>query len=586
MADAAAAAAAAAEALDVASDSSNTPAPKKVTPAPAISLRSIPIDIDSIPDANPQGESLADFQFCRLQGRAALVTKFVFDYLRPIPSFKEIETKLTANRKSAWSQGKSLISNNISKLQLFVRNRLFVKRITRDLVKLKTTKIWHRRDRASKSIQQLIRRYLSKVRVMHVAQMVYSKFVDGETDREYWYNNRTGQAFWTKPRLLGYLDCGLPVQTPLPSESCVVTCTVCLSRNANCFCHDCNQAFCNNCYPGYHRSERRKTHVKFQLDACVQCDFQVGTKLCASCKDVFCDTCFRFIHRKGRLRLHTFDWLTDSCAVCNERSCRWQVVDDRGINTFYCSICYPEYELNDGYSPDEVIQYPQQTTAYRYHGRWVKQYRKELVARQEKEERERRHAERMQEQLVIKRDRSALTIQRCWRGHHSRKHLSDFLKQRKQFYSVRLTEQSFRESRWYRLRAFFGLAPPLASDTPKERLLKMYPMFLHHIVAECIKNDWKGACAMLQEEEQYFPKTATGVIKRPNWFTKQQLKADLVRHRQRLVTLEKELELKLAVFANAKQTFRDVSSITITITISNLTQQAKVIIYTAYSWCT
>jgi hypothetical protein len=59
-----------------------------------------------------------------------------------------------------------------------------------------------------------------------------------------------------------------------------------------------------------------------------------------------------------------------------------------------------------------------------------------------------------------------------------------------------------RDTRLYKFRDFFGLAPILMSDTPKERVLKMYPKPLRPTVIDCMKGQWWVATEHLARIEK------------------------------------------------------------------------------------
>ena len=89
-----------------------------------------------------------------------------------------------------------------------------------------------------------------------------------------------------------------------------------------------------------------------------------------------------------------------------------------------------------------------------------------------------------------RRNAAASNIQRVFRGYTARQKNSAFLTKRKAFLALRVQEMPKRVTRLYGFRDFFGMAPILMSDTPKERVLKMYPRPLRPTVIDCMKGQW------------------------------------------------------------------------------------------------
>jgi hypothetical protein len=97
-------------------------------------------------------------------------------------------------------------------------------------------------------------------------------------------------------------------------------------------------------------------------------------------------------------------------------------------------------------------------------------------------------------------------VQRVYRGYRERLQLSAFLTQRMEFMRTRHLEEGERASLHYRFLSLLGIAPVLISDTPLERVMKLYPAYMHHILELSVGGKWSAACAMLLEHEQHLSK--------------------------------------------------------------------------------
>lgn len=147
---------------------------------------------------------------------------------------------------------------------------------------------------AVKLIQSVVRMFVYKRRALRKAQLVYMKYIDPKEKREYWFNPKTMASMWTKPRLLGHLDCGMPIMLPTAKEEFVVLCNICLTKTSTCFCDECNEPMCNQCFVDYHKAGQRNLHTRIDLTTCVQCEYQIGSHYCCLCDDSYCDTCFKY----------------------------------------------------------------------------------------------------------------------------------------------------------------------------------------------------------------------------------------------------------------------------------------------------
>ena len=148
----------------------------------------------------------------------------------------------------------------------------------------------------------------------------------------------------------------------------------------------------------------------------------------------------------------------------------------------------------------------------------------------------------------MKREKAATTIQRVFRGYRGRLASKAYIAERKKFLELRKAEDEERQTFWYWLRNFVGVAPLLDSDTPLERVKKVYPWYMHHIVAACIENKWSDACKLMSEHDQYMKQHAIqNASMVSKWYSKLQL-----RWQQQTVQKNvKDIELKTTAVDNA-----------------------------------
>ena len=346
-------------------------------------------------------------------------------------------------------------------------------------------------------VQKRARIYVSRRLAVKLSQSIYVKCVD-DSKIPYWYNTRLGTSFWTKPGLLRELDCGEPIKMPKPDEQYVPLCTECEQPAGN-YCDQCDRLFCESCFNRFHSSGVRATHVKIDLFMCVQCDFQVATKLCTSCEDYYCDTCYGYMHRRGRARLHTYKQCCQWCDNCSSNSAHWFRVDGYDYSEMaLCTVCY-KYLHGDPHS--DIVNYPDYVRRVPYVGPSVEKYRREKYQKDLEIKIAEDHAKRLAEQYEQKRQHSALRIQCVYRAYKALQQVAPLMKQRKQWQQLRVIEEPLRHTRYYRFMLPLGLAPRLLSDTPKERVLKLYPKYYHPSVTDAIQANWSVASRMLKLPE-------------------------------------------------------------------------------------
>lgn len=440
------------------------------------------------------------FRYARLVGKPALITKFIFTYLRPLKDFSKAVSELKA--KSSEKMAEKIVFEKVQKLQRFVRHCLNMKR----MVKVKNSKLMAKvaelKNRAATVIQIMIKGFLGRRFIMRMAQTLYSKYVDTESQLFYWFNPRTKASFWKKPKLLGPLDCGLPITMPDPDEQYTVQCSICEEKSSTCYCDECDEPMCGPCFGTSHRGGQRRFHVMLPFESCIMCEFQAGTKRCIQCQDSYCDCCFRTMHSKGRLRLHIYSWNCDTCAECDERAAKWCKEDPftRAL-TMLCGVCYRR-----NFGPVDVNDY--YVKRVKFEGTIVKEYRQKKHATENNKKMAAAYAARQAELASRKKYNAALLIQRVFRGWRKRRSLKDFIDSRREFFELRKKEMGIRTSIPYQVLAFWGLAPALASDTTLEKTKRLFPTYMHGIVGDCIGHNWHYACKIVNEVDAFNSKYA------------------------------------------------------------------------------
>eukprot|EP01031_Cornospumella_fuschlensis_P030603 gene30603-36977_t len=496
---------------------------------------------------DPSMQKVVQFRYGSLSGRAALISKFVSSFISTLPEYAKVLEHL--GPKAAQEQANTTIGSAVRVLHIFVKNRLFITQTRRDIVNYKKAKLREKEVAAVKKIQRVARGYLGRRFIQKMAQHLYSKYVDGETETEYWFNPRTQTSYWTKPRLLGELDCGPAVRMPTPDETFTIFCTNCEKNHATCYCQQCNGPYCTPCYASIHRTGTRKAHQHLLVDNCVQCEFQVAAVLCQTCGDLFCDSCFNHMHKSGRLRYHAFERYATRCDSCQKRSARWrehgqmrltaeELLSSSAISRkisqrfsrkasirgsllasanirykvrHWCTVCYKrefQEEPKVREAVESVDDAPPITalSSMPYYGREVKRHLEEQEIKKAQDVIEKNFQQRKLEVEKKRQDKAVRLIQRVYRGYRVRQMTKEFIRQRKELMRLRQEENAIRDSLLYKLRNSLGWRVKLQSDTPLERVNALYPWYMKHIVAEAIENNWTDACRLLVLHEEYLAK--------------------------------------------------------------------------------
>lgn len=517
------------------------------------------------PEVATDGEkiSMASFVYAGLRGKPALVTRFVVEVLSSVVDYKRSVEFLDSKRTSAGAHTKMLMKDNVLSIQRFLRNRFAVRRITTGLAADKAKKVARRRSNASKVIQKLIRGFLGRRMIKRMAQRLYTKFIDGGTEREYWCNPRTNASHWTKPALLGEFDCGMATRMPSEEERYTVVCSQCATTTATAYCVQCDEPFCTMCYALGHRAGHRKKHEHLLIDNCVQCEFQVGTRYCSSCKDTYCDSCYKHMHKKGRLRFHIMDRNCEACEVCGDLSAQWEqtlaasAANDYKQTKLWCGRCYKE---EHGVLPKDVPpQTPPTLTRLAFYGQNVKLHREKMDKQKRAADIAASFENRKKELQRLRQEKSARLIQRVFRGYLKRVEIAPFLAERREFMRLRAEEARERSKLLYKLSAMLGVAKALRSDTPLERVMKMYPSYMHHILGISVDNNWTYACKLLTDHEERLKGTP-----KTTFLQRTSARVAVSRRQKRFDKAARKLDEAAAQYAVVAETHENVSFLALT----------------------
>ena len=450
------------------------------------------------------------FKYFKLRGRPAVIMYFFDNYLKKSAKFQPVRELCESEGGSGAEKRATLIvDSEVKKLQAFFMRQILRKRREKKMNLKAGEGFAIKQFLAVFKIQMLFRRYNARRKLQRQAQMIYIKYLD-DNHQVYWKHTINKNKVYEKPLSLGKVDCGNPVQYPDEDESCVIDCSVCEKDDyAVLYCIECDAPYCKKCFTTTHKGGSRKDHVSVQLSMCIECDFQVATKMCEQCKDPFCDSCYKHIHRKGRLMIHTYNWICASCEVCHKFRARKTLTlpEDDGYSTSYCGGCFRKRceEMNNQYGYDgiEYDYCAQFTTNVKYTGTHVDKYKEEKYGHQLLIEKTRQEMERRQRLKERKRNLAVTKIQSMVRSGLSRIRTEDFIEERKVFFELRAEEMKTRNSLMYKALGLFRLQPYLRSDTPKERLAKMYPSYILNVIDEACDGNFSIAYKLIREQEEF-----------------------------------------------------------------------------------
>ncbi len=464
--------------------------------------------------SRPPPTDAKDFKFGRLKGKAAIVCRFIDLYFNKVGDFKKAVTELRTY--SCDSRSAKKVDDSVAKIQRWIKMRVRINRRNHFINAVMWCVQRSKHNKVANLIQGGAKIFLGRLGLIKMAQNMYVKYTDMDQNppREYWFNPRTGNAFWNKPRLLGKKDCGAATRMPNKEEAYEVYCNVCVDSIATIRCEDCALPFCNKCFREAHRGGDRVKHSPIEYSRCVQCDFQMSTRQCDQCEDLFCDTCYVHMHRKGRFRIHTFKWMVDKCEVCEGRAAQWcrKVESDNFIPENMCVPCivskYDENPLTIVENPEVDLPFSEThpwVSRIEYIGLSVQEYRDKMAFIMKCIAIEELDALRK----MIKRNRlefvSATTIQKRVRGIllRGQKWLEEFQIQRRHFFVLRDLENPFRLSWQYRVKSIFGFPMKFMSDTNVELLDRIYSSSMIPVVEQCMDGDLKKAYILIREQTQW-----------------------------------------------------------------------------------
>lgn len=514
---------------------------------------------------------IPSFYYSGLYGKKAFIMKFIITFITTNSDYQKCEDNLKSKKISTKILSHTLVIDSIQAIQKFIKNRKYIKMITRYLYEMKQMKIKNYRNHAGTIINSSIKGFLSRRLIKRLAQRIYCKYIDGDSELEYWNNPRTGKSFWTKPKLLGEYDCGMATRMPRKEEVYVIKCSDCNNNNSTCYCIQCKLSFCTLCYAMNHKSKNKLKHQHLLIDNCIQCEFQIGTFYCEKCKDNFCDSCYRYVHKRGRLRFHVYQRLSDVCDKCQYRTAHWKEnfnypneENNYRLTSLWCNDCY--YNTNsimpiDVFNSNSYVSQsslPSSLVKISFYGRSVKEHHEKLLIEDKKLLILEAFQQRKIEIQKRKEINSILCIQRVYRGYVVRKLIKNFIENRKIFFELRKKEEHIRNSMLYYISSIFGYAPSLKSDTPLEKVLKSYPTYMHHILELCVQGKWSDACRMQIEHENHM----NNIAPRNNMIQRMIIRLSINSNEKRFKKIQDQIQVITVQYEKAAQKYRTVTIVT------------------------
>jgi hypothetical protein len=458
-------------------------------------------------------QRIREYKHGRLRGKAALIISFIDKYLSTSRGYCGVVAALAAR------SNKNLAAKLVQAAALRINSFLYFNVRFRwwQVISDRRKELLHEelRQRAACRIQAFRRGLRGRVLAMEAAQEVYFKYIDAASSTHYWYNSRTGLSLWSKPRLLRRLDCGFPVLLPTDDSLFTVYCSVCEVKTMQCMCDECDELLCDRCFHKAHKTGLRKMHEAIRIPSCFRCEFQVGTRRCLFCEEAYCDTCYEFEHRKASFRTHLSKWLTDCCKICEKRAAQWVAcrLETDYFEHFLCTGCcrdaYGDPQVSRCVKPILfasiiiVIQFAEGVSKRRFVGFQVSQRRALKQDTKEKLIRSELYKAQAEGFREIDRLAACISIQRVYRGFISRKHWRPFMAARREFFVVKRDVDRVKGRLRYRLLDLLGFAPFLETDTPREKVLKLFPRVARLVTEECIHHEWEDAIEFLDERERH-----------------------------------------------------------------------------------
>jgi hypothetical protein len=196
----------------------------------------------------------------------------------------------------------------------------------------------------------------------------------------------------------------------------------------------------------------------------------------------------------------------EPCEVCNDLSAQWDEMLTPGPdNNFkqhklWCSRCFKD---EHGLLPKDVPpQKPPVLSRISFFGKKVKVHKEQQEQAKRLAEIANSFENRKKELAKLKVDKAVRLAQRVFRGYRKRLEIAPFLAERHEFLKLRKIEAVERNKLTYKLSSAMGIAKTLKSDTPLERVYKLYPSYMHTILGLSVDNNWTYACKLLTEHEE------------------------------------------------------------------------------------
>ena len=115
--------------------------------------------------------------------------------------------------------------------------------------------------------------------------------------------------------------------------------------------------------------------------------------------------------------------------------------------------------------------------------------------------------------LIILREKSAVLIQKSFRGLKGKRKGLIIMAARRQLRMQRLKDEKKRNSLKYSIKEYIGNAPELLSDTTLEKVVHRYPAWWKNLIIDCVDGDWEGALKMIEEQDKFMKfKESRGVF--------------------------------------------------------------------------
>jgi len=387
-------------------------------------------------------------------------------------------------------------------------------------------------NKSAKIIQKYARRMVYIHRIQRVAQAFFIKYVP-DIGHEYWYNSSTKVTKYSKPHIMGPLDC-LSISMPPAGLEFVVKCSNCMAEQAVINCDECEDSFCRPCFDDLHCKGSRRNHHKQKIPMCGYCKFQMACRTCVTCMTVkpepgspmelmsetdrgtMCDTCFSHSHNEHDIEMshasdakkkaakqifnqsktaylvahqlhlrikttHKYLDMVQSCEECWSRSAAWRCLTCKQV---YCNRCLLGLHSMGGpfakhkgerlpyYTPEMHQSYLSDQRTQAFQSRMIEVNKLFAV---------RLHATKLKKVLVL---------QSWWRMIRGRRvglaHILATRKAIRRAYRLRQTEEHIRTGWKYKILDALGFAPKLKSDTKDEKILGRISLFGKQFAREYI----------------------------------------------------------------------------------------------------